>query len=396
MSFVLYLLLFFCAPIIAKFYRMPILSKILRIQGLIIFIYAFNIIQRTLIRKNLQFKKLSIITLISSIISLIITIIIAYSGCGVWTLVVQNFVGALIPCIFFWFTTDWYPTLTYSWSSFKGLFSFGLYMFLTHLFTTFSQKISNLLVGRWFSPATMGYYSKASTTSEYATLSITSVILQITYPLYSAVQDDKQRLANVVKRITCTLAYLMVPLLFLLILIAKPLFIFLYTDKWIDCVPYFQILCMAGLAICLQGVNSQTIAAIGKSKTLLFWVIIKQTVSILLQIIGLVIWGMIGLLIGLVIAAWFEYFVNISLVSKHIGYKSIQQVKDLAPIFVVSIFAFFISYFITSLISFGVYLDGIIKTLLFVLIYLGWSIIFRPEAYTYTLSALQIFLKKNK
>ena len=395
MSLVLYLLIFSCAPIIADFYRIPALSKILRIQGLILFIYAFNIIQFNIIRKNLQFKKLSIITIATSIVSLIVTVIMAYSGCGVWALVTQNFIVALLPCVFYWITTDWHPTWEYSWTSFKELFGFGSYMLLTHLFTTISQKISGLLVGRWFTPSTMGYYSKASTTAEYATLSITSVILQTTYPLYSTVQDDKDRLANMVKRITSTLAFLMVPLLFLLILIAKPLFIFLYTDKWVTCVPYFQILCIGGLAICLQGVNSQTIAAIGKSKTMLIWVIIKQTIGIILQIIGLFVWGMMGLLIGLVLAAWFAYIINISLVSKYVGYKSLQQLKDLAPVFIASGFSFIASYALTDFINLELYADGIVKTILFCIIYLGWAIIFKPESYTNTLAALQVFFRNN-
>jgi len=395
MSLVLYVILFFSAPAIATFYRMPILSKILRIQGLILFIYAFNIIQRNQIRKNLHFKKLSTITIITSIISLIVTVIMAYSGCGVWSLVTQNFIGALIPCVFFWITTKWYPTWEYSWDSFKELFGFGSYMLLTHLFTTFSQKLSGLLVGRWFNSATMGYYSKASTTVEYATSSISGVMLQTTYPLYSAVQDDKERLSNMIKRIASTLAYLTIPMLFLLILIAKPLLVLLYSERWVACVPYFQILCVAGMAGCLQGVNYQPIAAIGKSKTMMIWVIIKQTVGIILQVLGLISWGMKGLLIGLVVSSWFSYFVDITLVSKYVGYRNIQQLKDMAPIFLVSFLAFLISLFLGDFLNFGLYTDGIVKALVFISVYLLWSVLFKPEAFTYTLSVFQMLLNRK-
>lgn len=396
MSLVLYVLLFFCAPAIASYYRMPILCKVLRVQGLILFIYAFNIIQRNQIRKNLQFKKLSTITIITSIISLVITVIMAYRGYGVWALVTQNLIGALIPCVFFWVTTQWHPTLEYSWASFKELFGFGSYMLLTHLFTTFSQKLSGLLVGRWFNSATMGYYSKASTTVDYASSSISGVMLQTTYPLYSAVQDDKERLSNIIKRIASTLAYLSVPLIFLLILIAKPLLILLYSERWVACVPYFQILCVAGLAGCLQGVNYQPIAAIGKSKTMMIWVIVKQSVGIILQVLGLLTFGMKGLLIGVVISSWFSYFVDITLVSKHVGYNYIQQIKDMAPMFFVSGLAFGVSYYICGFFDFSLYVDGIVKALLFVVIYLGWSIIFKPEVYTYTLSIIKTFVPVKK
>lgn len=395
MAMILYLILFFCAPYIADFYRMPILCKVLRVQGIILFIYAFNIIQRNQIRKNLKFKKLSRITIITSVISLIVTVTMAFMRCGVWALVAQNFVGALIPCVFFWVTTEWRPTWTYSWVSFKELFGFGGYMFFSHLTTTFSQRLTSLLVGRWYDPATMGYYSKASQLSKDATLSISGVMIQTTYPLYSAVQDDRERLANMVKRITSTLAYITVPVLCLLILIAKPLFILLFTDRWLSSVPYFQILCIGGIAGCLQAVNQQTIASIGKSRVFFIWTIIKNAIGIGLQVFGLIVWGIWGLLAGKVLSSWFSYFVNIALVSKYVGYKSSQQLRDLSPICIVSVIAIAIGYYCASLFGLGLYPDGIVKALLFVAIYVGWSVLFKPEAYTYSLSVLDVFRKKK-
>ncbi len=396
MSVILYVVLFLSAPFIASFYKMPILCKVLRVQGLILFIYAFNIIQRNQIRKNLRFKKLSRITIISSIISLIVTIVMAYMGFGIWALVAQNFLGALVPCIFFWVTTSWRPTWEYSWASFKELFGFGSYMFLTHILTTFSQRISSLLVGRWYDPATMGYYSKAATTSRYATLSVSGIMIQTTYPLYASVQDDKERLVNMVKRITSTLAYITIPLLSLLILIAKPLFVLLYSDRWLPCVPYFQILCFGGMAGCLQSVNQQTIAAIGKSKVFFVWTIIKQSIGIALQVVGLIVWGMWGMLVGVVFSSWFSYFINIFLVSKHVGYHYFHQLKDLLPIFVVSAVAIFVGYFGSSWMDLSLYVDGIIRALLFLLVYLGWSFVLKPDAFTYTKSILDVLKSRKK
>lgn len=396
MSLVLYLVLFFSAPAIANFYRMPILTKVLRVQGLILFIYAFNIIQRNQIRKNLLFKKLSTITIVTSIVSLIITVIMAYSGFGVWALVAQNLVGALIPCVFFWVTTQWHPTWEYSWKSFKELFGFGTFMFLTHLLDTFSQRITGLIVGRWYDSGTMGYYTKASETKKQATMSISGVMIQTTYPLYSAVQDDKERLINMVKRITSTLAYITVPLLCLLMLIAKPLFIFLFSDRWVASVPYFQILCIGGMAECLLSVNQQTIAAIGKSKVFFTWGVVKQCVSIGLQVAGIVIWGMWGLLAGKVLSSWFSYMVNISLVSKHVGYKYYQQLKDLFPIFFVAIGGAVASYLLTSTFNLGLYADGLVKMGIFVIVYVAWSFLFKPDAFSYALSIVDTLKSRTR
>ena len=391
MSAVLYLALFFCAPLIAHFYRMPILSRILRIQGLILFIYAFNIIQRNQIRKHLRFKKLSKITIITSLLSLVVTVFMAYMGYGVWSLVAQNFIGALIPCIFFWVTTDWHPTWEYSWRSFKELFGFGSFMFFTHLFTTFSQRITGLLVGRWYDPATMGYYTKASDLQKSVSNSVSGVMVQTTYPLYASIQDDMARLASMVKRITTTLAFITIPLLSLLIVIAKPLIVLLYSEKWLSSVPYFQVLCLAGMATCLFAVNNQTIAAIGRSKVTFIWTMVKQVVNIVLQLVGIVLWGIWGLLVGKVLSAWISYFINISLVSKYVGYKTHRQVKDLLPIFMVSFIAMAVAYFGGILFRCGLYSTAIIQILLFGTVYLAWSLIFKPESYTYSLSILNEF-----
>ena len=396
MSVVLYIILFAFAPAISRFYDMPILCKILRIQGLILFIYSLNIIQRNQMRKNLRFKKLSVITVTTSVVALIVTVIMAYMGCGVWALVTQNFIAALLPCIFFWITTEWHPTMVFSKKSLKELFGFGSYMLLSHIFNTISDKISGLLIGRWYNPATMGYYSKALSTENMASSSISGIMIATTYPVYAAAQNDKAQLGNMVKRFTSTLAYVTVPLLCVLLLCAKPIIVLLYSDKWLPCVPYFQVLCVAGMAACLQGVNHQVIAAIGKSDVMFVWTVVKRSLSVLLQVGGLIIFGLKGLLVGYVIANWFSYFVNISLVSKYVGYKNYRQLLDLLPIFVVSGISMAISYFVSGWLNLSMYPDALVKLAIVAIVYLGWSVVFKPEAFTYTFSIVQDLFKKRK
>lgn len=388
MAFLMYAILYVSAPAIARFYSIPILSSVLRVQGLVLFIYAFNIVQRNQLRKKLNFKVLSIVTVSTSIISLIVTVFMAYKGFGVWSLVTQNLITASIPAIVFWFFIKWRPTLSFSWSSFKELFSFGLYMFLAHLLNQFSQKIQGLLIGRIYNPTTMGYYSKAEGTEKLASHSISGIMTQVTYPLYAEVQDQKAVLQNMIKRITMTLAYITFPLMFILLLCAKPIFVLLYSDKWLQSVPYFQVLCLAGLAGCLQAVNLQAISAIGKSKVMFIWTLIKRVIGLGAIVLGLLYWGMKGLLAGVVFNYWFSYLVNISLVSKYVGYKTGRQISDLLPVAIVSTLSAIISYGVGYLLHLDLYPDGIVKALVYITLYLGWSFIFKPEAYTYFLTII--------
>lgn len=388
MSAVMYAILYACAPAISRFYDTPILCKVLRVQGLVLFIHALNIIQRNQLKKKLNFKLLSIVTISTSVISLAITIYMAYKGYGVWALVAQNLIIAAIPSLVFWFYVRWRPKLVFSLPSFKDLFSFGFYMFLIHLINNFSQKIQGLLIGKVYSPATMGYYSKAEGAEKLASTSISGIMNQVTYPLYAEVQDNKGALTNIIKRTTMTLAYFTFPLMFILLLCAKPIFVLLYSERWLQSVPYFQVLCFAGLAGCMQSANLMAISAIGKSKLLFVWTVVKRIIGIGAVVLGLYFWGMKGLLAGVVINYWFSYFVNIGLVSKHIGYKFWNQIRDLLPVSVVSFGAAVVSYGVGYLLHLNMYPDGLLKFFVYTVIYLGWSFIFRPEAFTYFLTII--------
>ena len=385
---VMYLILYVAAPAIARFYNIPLLRDVLRVQGVILFIYAFNLVQRNQLRKKLNFKVLSIVTITTSLISLGVTIFMAYKGFGVWALVAQNIISSAIPAIVFWFFVKWRPIIKFSWRSFKELFSFGAYMFLTHLVNTFCAKLQGLLIGKLYSSATLGYFSKASSTERIASESISSVMTQVTYPLYVKVQDDRKAMANMIRRLTMTVSYITFPVMMILLLVAKPLFVLLYSDKWLPSVPYFQVLCLVGLSSCLQGINTQPLAAIGKSKAMFLWTLAKRTVGVVFMIGGLLLYGMKGFLIGVVVYNWFCYFVNVCLVSKHIGYKWTKQLLDLLPVSVASLVATIISYGLASVLNLGLYADGVIKVVVVLLVYIAWSVMFKPEAYSYTLTII--------
>lgn len=388
MAAMMYAALFFSAPAISRFYDIPLLCDVLRVQGLVLFIYALNLIQRNQLKKKLNFRLLSIVSVGTSIIALAVTITMAYHGCGVWALVAQNLIVAAIPSLVFWFYVKWRPIWVFSWKSFKDLFGFGFYMFLTHLVERFSTQLTGLVIGKVYNASTLGYYSKALGTEKLASHSISSVMTQVTYPLYAEVQDKKAQLVNMIKRLSTTISYITFPLMFILMLIAKPLFILLYSDRWINSIPYFQVLCLAGLAACLQSVNLQAIAAIGKSRTMLIWTVLKRVIGLIAMIGGLLLFGMKGLLVGVVFNAWFSYLVNISLVSRHIGYKWQSQLLDISPVAVTSIIAALIAFLSIHYLHLNMYVDGLLKLAIYLLVYVGWSILFKPEAFTYFLSII--------
>ena len=395
MSSVMYMVLFFCAPLIAKFYHMPLLSSVLRVQGLILFIYALSLIQANQLRKQLNFKQIAIATTMASVIGLVVTIYMAYNNYGVWSLVAQYLIVAAVPMIIYWFTTKWRPALKFSWKSVRELFGFGGYMLLSNMLNRVSGQINGLLIGRLYNPATMGFFSKAQSTEYMADSSISGIMTQVTYPLYAAKQDNREELVNIIKRISMTISYFTTPLMALLCLVAKPLFVLLYSEKWLPSVPYFQLLCLAGIAVCLHSINNQALAAIGKSKLMFKWTVFKKIVEISLIVVGLFGGGIYGLLIAMIIDNWFIYFVNAYNVSKHIGYPFIKQIWNLSPVFCTSAISYTIAYLLINFLHLSLYIDGLLKAIIFITIYCGWSFFFKPEAYTYSLSIFQTVLKKK-
>lgn len=386
MAAIMYLTLYLAAPAIARFYNIPLLCSVLRVQAIVLIVNAFSIVQTNQLRKSLNYKVLCSVIIIASAIALVTSIIMAYNGMGVWSLVAQNLIIAVIPTLVFWIYVKWRPSWIFSWKSFRDLFSFGVYMLMSTFIDTLGTQIQGLLIGKMFNASTLGYYSKAAGTEELASKAISSVVASVAYPLYAAAQDNKMLLANIIRRLMMVISFLTFPLMFILILIAKPLFVLLYSERWLPSVGYFQILCIVGITFCLQSVNTQSIAAIGKSKEMFLWTLVKRGLGLTVVIGGLFYAGMKGLLIGIVIYNFFNYFVNIGLVSKFIGYKWFNQLKDLTPVTIMSLLALALSYISTSFMHLGMYAEGAVRLLVYVLIYFGWSFIFKPEAYRYTLA----------
>ena len=381
LSIVLYGILFFTAPFIADFYEISLLTPVLRVQGGVLILNALSIIQCNQLRKQLRFRSIASVNLTASLLSVVITIVLAWIGWGIWALVAQQLLFSLFNAILFWSFNKWVPSFLFSKKSFKELFGFGGFILLSSLINTFCDNIHGVLIGKFFSPAIMGLYTQARKLEEIASTSISSVVNQVAYPVLSEFQNDNLSMIRVLQRFITSLAFLVFPLMMLLILIAKPLIILLYSDKWVASVPYFQILCIAGMAICLQMINYNAVAAIGRSDILLKWTIIKRSLGLILNIGGLICFGMYGLLWGGVLTAYSLYFINSYLVSRYVGYRIKSQIKDLFPIIITVLLTFVITYFLSNLVVLNIYFEGLSVTIIFMILYLSLSSVFNLSSF---------------
>ena len=381
LSILLYGILYFTAPHIANFYDIPLLSAVLRVEGLVLIINALSLIQNNRLRKQLQFKKLAIIDITSAVLSISISILMATKGFGIWALVAQQLLLCSFSTLFLWIVGKWHPRLVFSVTSFKELFNFGFFILLANLVNTFCNNIQGLLIGKVYNSSTMGYYSQGKKLEELSSTSISNVVDRVAYPILAESQNDKPRMIRMLSQFITSLAYLTVPLMLLFILIAKPLIVLIYSAKWLPSVPYFQILCIAGIAISLQGINYYAVAAVGKSGRLLLWTLIKRGIGLIFVVGGLVAFGMKGLLAGMVITSYTIYVINAALVHKHVGYRLSRQFLDLLPIVIVGCCAFLPAFFLGRLLHLSMYPTAGIQFALFALIYLALSFLLKLQAF---------------
>ncbi|SFT01590.1 Membrane protein involved in the export of O-antigen and teichoic acid [Porphyromonadaceae bacterium NLAE-zl-C104] len=382
LAILLYSILFVSAPFIASFYNIAALNDLLKVLGIILLINSFNIIQSNILTKSLKFKVLAKRDIISISIGTIIAIILAYKGFGVWSLVVNYLITALIKSILLWTTCDWRPQLIFSWVSFKGLFKFGSYMLLYSLLDKFVFHLQALIIGRSFSANDLGFYTQAKKIHEIPERSFPSIINQVTFPVFASIQDNTEMIINAVKKTMRTTSFVTFPIMVILIVIAEPLITFLLTEKWNESVNYFQILCFGGILYSINSNNLNVIKALGKSNYLFKSTIVKRSISILFIIIGIQ-FGIKEMIAGYTISIYFWFFINSFITGKLTGYGFVQQVKELGLNYLLSLVVGLIVYFTTKELITGLLIKILLQVCFYSLLYLTGSYILRIDGYKY-------------
>lgn len=367
-SIIIYVLLFFTAPSIANFYKMPKLYVLLRVLGVYLIISAFSIIQSSQLVKQLSFNKLAKITMTSTLIGSIISIVMAFLNFGVWSLIAKLLITNFIQCLLFWITNNWKPLLVFSFSSFRQLFKFSSYLLLSNFTGQIVAQFQTLVIGRFFSAGALGYYTQARTLSNIPESAIPQIVDQVMFPIYSSLQDNKASILNALKKSLKSLVFLNFPLMLLLLVIAEPLFIILFSDKWIDSVPYFQIFCFGSMLFSLNSNNVNVIKSLGKSNYILITTIINHSITLILIFIGLK-FGIKGVALGYALSMYFRFPVNAYFTGRLINYGVIKQIKDVGPTYLLSVITAILTLYISSFITTHFILKMIIDILMFCTIY---------------------------
>jgi len=330
-SIIMYLALWIGSPIIARFFNQPQLLWLTRIMGLDIIFKALCIVQRAVLMHSLKFKLLSAIDVGVSILTGVIAIYMAYTGLGVWALAIKYFLSSLFIFILFFWLNPWKPSGFINRDSFNRLFGFGSKLLLTGLLNTIYSNIYNLVIGKFFSPAILGFYNRAYSFTSQTISTVLIALQQVTYPILSKTQDNAKRLKSAYRKIIIAITFINFPLTTMLAFTAKPLILLLLGEKWIDTVPYLQLLCISALVTHLSSINQNLFKVIGRSDIFLKISVITKIFTSVAIIIGFQ-FGIWGLVIGSIISQYFEVFLGMYYSSKQIDYPLSEQFKDIVPV----------------------------------------------------------------
>ena len=366
-----YTILALSAPWIAKFYNQSILCPILRIYGLSLIISSLGSTSRAKLVIKLDFKKTTKITLCSSVISGILGISCAYAGMGVWALVVQLLSSAIFNVLMTFYFVRWIPKDGFSKTSFHKLFSFSSKLFAATLISNIYDNITGAVIGKEFNAAALGYYTRAYNFNTLVNSAVTNVLGRVSYPLLSQIQDQKERLTTIYKKYIQMSAFLTFPLLMLLCGIAKPLILFLLTDKWEQSILMLQILAIGFMTDGVIISNLNLIKVTGRSDFVLKLEVIKKTIAFSILGISIMLDSVIAICVGKMIYGYVALYLNSHYTKKLLGYGFIDQIKDYWMYYVASalimLIGLFISHFINkSLLALAIAIPVCLGTYIFI------------------------------
>ena len=323
-------LLCLAAPWIAGFYNQPLLAPLTYVLSLNMIINAFGVVQTTLLTKHIDFKTQLKVSVIATVISGTISVIMAFNGFGVWSLVAQSLCSTLFQTILLWFFNTWRPSLVFSLDSLRGMFPFGSRLLASGLLDTVFRNIYIVVIGKLFSPADLGFYSRGQRLQQLPVDNISSIISRVTFPVFSSVQDDKARLKRGVRKALTMLVMINFPMMIGMAIVAKPLVLLLLTDKWAPCIPYLQLLCVVGMLYPLHVINLNVLLAQGRSD-LFFRLEILKKILIVIAIAVTYRCGIIAMIYGQIVTSCLAYLLNSYYTGKMLDYPITEQIQDLMP-----------------------------------------------------------------
>ena len=346
-SILMYGFLFLGAPWIARFFGHSQLIELVRVMGLLIIIQAFSIVQNTNLTRRIDFKTKTKASFISALSSGAIGIAMAYSGMGVWALVAQHLSHQFIYSACLWIFNRWLPRYMFSISSLKYMWGFGWKLLISGLLNRIWNELYQAVVGKFYSPATLGQYTRSKQYANIFSANITSIVQRVSYPVLSQVQDNKTRMVSAYRKVIKTTMFVTAVSMLSIGAIGDPLIYCLIGPQWHVAATFLPFICISLSLHPLHAINLNMLQVQGRTDLFLYLEIIKKVITIGPICLGIFV-DVYWMLIGSIVAGIISFFLNSYYTGKQLGYSSWMQLKDVAPSYgvalLVGLSVFFLKY----------------------------------------------------
>ena len=394
MSILLYAIVFFCSPLIADFFNRQELVALTRVSSFTMIIGALGIVQQTRLTKRIDFKTQTKITLIASVASGVIGIVLALMDFGVWALVIQGIISQMLRTVFLWIFNHWAPSIRFSKESFNRLFGFGWKMMASSILDSLWTQLYQVVVGKFYSPATLGQYTRAQQFSTLFSSNLTTVIQRVTYPVLSDIQDEKERMVAAYRKIIKITMFMTFGLMLALGAVSEPLLYCLIGPKWHEAATYLPLICLVSSLYPLHAINLNMLQVQGRSDLFLGLEITKKIIGLAPFFVGAFV-GIFPMLYTTVITNIIAYFLNSYFSGKLLGYSSWMQIRDIAPSFAISMTMAIVVYLLKYLpISNWIILP--IQIVVGIFVFFSFCKITKIEEYKEVLNLMKPVLNKIK
>ena len=346
-SVLMYFVLYFSAPAIANFFERPQLVDLCRVMGLLLFFQALSIVQYTILSRNIDFKTKTKASVLSALLSGAIGIAMAFMGFGVWSLVFQQLSRQLIYTVCLWVSNKWKPVMRFSVESFKYMWGFGWKIMLSGLLNNIWAEMYQMVVGKFYSPATLGQYTRSKQYASFFSTNLTQIIQRVSYPVLSQVQDDSVRMISAYRRVIKVTMFVAAIGMIFIGAIAEPLIYCLIGPQWHQAALFLPLICVSMSLLPLHVINLNMLQVQGRTDIFLYLEIVKKVIAICPICLGIFV-DIYWMLIGSIITGIIAFFLNSYYTGRSLNYNSWMQLRDVAPsygvAFVVGFSVFFIKF----------------------------------------------------
>lgn len=390
---VLYVIIFFLAPVFAKYYDDLSLIPIIRVLCITVIISGLKNVQQAYISRTMQFKRFFFATLGGTIASAVVGVWLAYAGYGVWAIVAQKLVNLTIDTLVLWLTVDWRPKLIFSFERLKGLISYGWKLLASSLLETVYSNLRQLIIGKLYTPSDLAYYNQGVKFPDVISYNITSSIDSVLLPTMSKEQDDRARVKAMTRKSIIVSIYIMAPMMMGLAFCADTVVSLFLTDKWLPCVLFMRVFCITYMFYPIHTANLNALKAIGRSDLFLKLEIEKKIVGIILLLSSM--WfGVKVMAYSMLISSVTSQIINTRPNKTELDYGYLEQLKDILPSLLLAV-GMGVCVWLVGFIPMPLIIKLLAQVLVGISVYVFMSYILKIKPFMYLLTIIKAKLIKK-